>query len=146
MPNIRTLSKILYMLEYNYNRINPDEPGKTELSGCGIGINKNSKNKDIAFDFTKYCSSDEVQLDLAVNEGNSPVAKSVFTAEEYLEVFPDAEAMLNACIGAKTRPGVAEWSSIEDVLAAELSWVFAGVKTVEQALADAETQVNTLLK
>ncbi|WP_294341811.1 ABC transporter substrate-binding protein [uncultured Clostridium sp.] len=49
----------------------------TYLNFNTININKNSKNKDLAYKFINYLLSEEVQLRAAENLGDSPVNKNV---------------------------------------------------------------------
>ncbi len=119
--------------------------GMTEISGWGIAINKNSKNKDAAWEFLKFLGSEEEQLKLATENSNSPVVKSVFESDAYKKIYPDSGAVLNALIGAKYRPGIAKWAQVEEILSREVSAAMSEIKTVEQALADAERDVNNVL-
>lgn len=120
--------------------------GISEISGWGFGIAKSSRNKEAALRFIQFATSPEIQLRLALENTNAPTVVSVYKHPSYLEVFPAAADVADALATAWTRPGVPQWTSIEDVLAAELSAALNGVKTVEKALADAEAQVNRLLR
>lgn len=120
--------------------------GITEISGWGFGIAKVSRHKEAAQKFIRFVTSREEQLRLALENTNAPTIKSVYTSSEYLTIFPAASGVAEALSSARSRPGVAVWTNVEDVLAAELSAALNGVKTVERALQDAETQVNRLLQ
>lgn len=120
--------------------------GKTLLSGWGYGIPKAAKNKEAAMQFIKFFTSNEEQLKLAVENTNAPTLVSVYNSPAYLKSYPAASQVAQALRSADDRPGVAKWTSIEDVLAKELSAAINGSKTVQQALADAEVAVNALLK
>lgn len=120
--------------------------GITEIAGWGFGINKDSKNKENAWKLIKFMTSVDEQLRLAVQFANSPTVQAVYEDERYLEVYPEAPAVLTSLLGAKTRPGTPQWANIEDILARELSAAVTGVKSVEQALSDAEKATNDLLK
>lgn len=120
--------------------------GVTEISGWGIAINKFGKNKDAAWELMKYMSSDKAQLKMAVESKNSPTSAAVYNSQNYLNIYKEAPAVLSALQSAKTRPGSPVWTQIEDILARELSAAISSTKTVEQALADAENEVNALLQ
>ena len=119
--------------------------GITELSGWGFGLNQASKRKDSTWSLIKYMGSEATQRTLAVKYNNSPTVASVYNDPDYLKVYPEAKAVLNSLSNAKSRPGVRQWTKIEDTLAKELSAAVNGLKTIEQALADAEAQVNSIL-
>ena len=53
----------------------------TYLNFNTININKNSKNKDLAYEFINYLLSEEVQLRAAENLGDSPVNNKVVLDE-----------------------------------------------------------------
>lgn len=54
----------------------------TYLNFNTININKNSKNKDLAYEFVNYVLSDEVQENAAKALSESPVSKNVTLTEE----------------------------------------------------------------
>lgn len=122
------------------------ETGITLISGWGFGIAESSQNKEAALEFIRYVSSPEVQLRLAIENVNAPTAEAVYSDPAYLETFPAATQVFSALSSARERPGIDVWTSIEDVLARELSMALTGEKSVEQALTDAESQVNRILQ
>ena len=119
--------------------------GITELSGWGFGVAKMSRHKEAALKFIQFITSPEEQLRLAVENTNAPTVKSVYSNPKFLNVFPAGPELLQALSNAQNRPGVPMWTNIEDELAAELSAAVNGVKTVKEALADAEKNVNQFL-
>ncbi|HBY93129.1 MAG TPA: hypothetical protein DEP84_04050 [Chloroflexi bacterium] len=115
-------------------------------SGWGFAINKDSANKDIAWDLIKYVSSPKVQLDLAINAANAPVRRSTFLNADYQKVFPAAEATLKALEGDRIRPGLRNWTAVEDMMAAELSAALVGQKSGTEAMEEGDAKLNDLLK
>lgn len=122
------------------------ENGISTLSGWGFGISRFSRNKELAWEFVQYVAKEETQLYLAIVHGNAPTAKSVFTNKEYLAIDPYGEVLLQVYANGAPRPAGNKWVQVEDILAAELSAIFAGDKTVEQALNDAERRVLRILQ
>jgi multiple sugar transport system substrate-binding protein len=122
------------------------ETGVSTLSGWGFGISKFSHNKDLAWEFVQYVAKTETQLWLAIEHGNAPSAKAVFSNPEYLAIDPFAETVLEVYAHGAPRPAGNKWVQVEDVLAAEVSAALAGEKTAEQALQDAEQRVLRILR
>jgi multiple sugar transport system substrate-binding protein len=120
--------------------------GISEISGWGFGIARDSQNKELAQQFVDFVTSHEIQLRIALENANAPTLRSVYNDPEYIEVYPSAAEVVQALEGARTRPGVENWTLIEDILARELSMILAGSKSVEQALNDAEAAVNAALR
>lgn len=121
------------------------DTGITEVSGWGFGIAEMSENKEAAQKFIEFVTSDEIQLRMAMENNNAPTASAVYEHEEYLEQYPAAPEIAQALESARSRPGVENWTQIEDILAAELSAAINNIKTVEEALDEAEEAVNNLL-
>lgn len=119
--------------------------GQTEISGWGLAVSKYSKNKDLAWDFIKFVASSDEQKKLAVENSNSPTISAVYSDPDYLSVYSDAQEVLAIANNSRKRPGIVQWTNVEDILATELSAAITGVKTVDQALSDAESQINSLL-
>lgn len=114
-------------------------------SGWGLAINADSPNQDMAWDMIKFVSGPETQLKLALESANAPVRRSVFLNPEFQELFPAAEATLASLEGDKIRPGLTNWTAIEEVLAAELSAALVGDKSPEEAIQASNEQINSLL-
>lgn len=119
--------------------------GIAHFSGWGLGINKKSDQKSLAWDFITFLTCEGIQTTLAVESVNAPTTKATFSDPVYLERFPAAEQVLQAVNTGYCYPALVKWSSIEDVLSRELSSAISQTKTVEQALADAEKDVNAIL-
>ncbi len=119
--------------------------GAVEISGWSFAINADSQNKDLAWQFLKFAGSPDEQRVLALEASNTPTVESVFSDPDFVAIFPSAESLLEAARTARQRPGIATWSKVEDILIRELSAAVNGVKTPDQALADAETAVNGVI-
>jgi multiple sugar transport system substrate-binding protein len=121
------------------------EAGRTLLAGWGVAVAKNSDNKAGAWSLAEYLTRDDVQKTLAVEHGNAPTVESVYRDRDYQAVYGGAEQVLEALRSASTRPGVPAWTRVEEQLALRLSEAVTGTRTVEEALAEAESDVNRLL-
>ncbi|AYY12482.1 extracellular solute-binding protein [Actinobacteria bacterium YIM 96077] len=121
------------------------DTGRSMITGWGVGIARNSVNKDAAWELAEYLTRDDVQATLAIEHGNSPTVASVYRDEEYLEAYEAAGEVLDVLKGASTRPGVVEWTEIEEALALRLSEALTDSRTVAEALSAAEEDVNEAL-
>lgn len=119
--------------------------GAVEISGWSFAINADSANKQLAWEFLKFAGSPEEQRTLALEANNTPTVESVFSDPDFVSIYPSAESLLQAARTARQRPGIASWSKVEDALMRELSAAVNGVKSPDQALADAEAEVNEIL-
>lgn len=63
-------------LVYNYNRTNHTCPASVDVS---VGINNNSRHKDKALKFIKYCLSDENQISVSTENGLLPINNNALT-------------------------------------------------------------------
>lgn len=119
--------------------------GSVEISGWSFGINAASTKKALAWEFLKFAGSPKEQRVLALEASNTPTVESVFTDPAFVAIYPSAESLLQAARNGRQRPGIANWSKVEDILIRELSAAVNGVKTPDKALADAETEVNKVI-
>jgi len=121
------------------------QAGRSLLAGWGVGIAQDSTKKDGAWALAEYLTRDDVQALLALEHGNSPTVAAIYQDERYLELYSSAREVLTALETASTRPGVVEWSRIEETLALHLSEILTGRLSVPEGLAQAEAEVNDLL-
>lgn len=90
----------------------------TYLNFNTININKNSKNKDLAYEFINYLLSDEVQTRAAKNLGDSPVNTNVELTEEeangltYGSVVDNAKLLNFEYINSQMNTWVDTWNRI----------------------------------
>lgn len=120
--------------------------GYSEISGWSFAVSAKSANKDLAWEFLEFAASADEQLRLAVEANNTPTVESVFSDESFKEIYPESENLLEAARNGRQRPGITQWSQVEDVLARELSAAITGVKDPVTALADAESAVDGILQ
>jgi multiple sugar transport system substrate-binding protein len=115
-------------------------------SGWGLGINRDARNQDLAWEFIKCATSPEMNLMVALEAANAPVRRSVFLNPEFQSLFPAADATLEALEGDRIRPGLTNWTAIEEVLASELSQALVGSKSARDSINDSIRQINELLQ
>ena len=77
--------------------------------------------------------------------GGVPTRTSVLNDEELVEANPHFPTLAEGTEKSKVRPRTEKWGECEEALGAELSAAVTGAKSVEQALADAETEMNKIM-
>jgi multiple sugar transport system substrate-binding protein len=145
MENPET-SKVVGNLGYGIPPRDPDVKDAHFVRGWSLFINKFSKKKDAAWEFMKFLTSTESQIYQAVQHGNPPSRYSVFESEEYKAKVPTASAVAEVMKYATIQPNHPELSKVNDILGKHLNMGIAGDMTPEEALAEAERQINELIK
>lgn len=132
-----------------------DSSAKSSLpfAGFTLSINKDSKNIEDAWTFTKWLTSAETDkkwVDIPGTPG-IPLRVSTVTDPALLEKYPyfkiisDAESSGTAD-GVNYRSRLPQWTQIEDIMGLELSYAMTGDKDIQTALDDAAKQINELMK
>ncbi|MGO1768350.1 MAG: ABC transporter substrate-binding protein [Microbacterium sp.] len=137
----------------------PSGPGKDNtqtVGGWGIGLTSSSKNKDAAFEFMTWATSkDYVEL-VAQEKGWLNVLTgaraSTYQAEEYQEVAPYAELVLDSLENVdfahpavedtpyvgNSLPTIPEWSGLGEQIGQVLSDYISGSGSTDDALGKAQ--------
>ena len=112
------------------------------VGGCPIFAA--SEHKDAAWEFAKFLSGKEFQETFVVEDGWSiPSVKSAADALAAKDFAPEHSELFYASAQKGVMvPAPEEYSAIEAVLLREFSSVMANMKTVEEAMADAEAEIN----
>ncbi len=134
-------SKVVGKVGYDIlrcDRAGSEEPAAYS-SGWGLGIDKNSSNKEAAWEFIKYITANEkVQKGMAMSGKNDPGMLSVLKDPEYAakvkSVGPVREIMIN--YGMDMPQDVEQGTEIEMIIHEELQLMWSGRKAPKQ-VADA---------
>lgn len=110
-----------------------------------MGVTANSKNKEMAEKFLEYVTSAEVQTE-TVDKGAVPTRTSILNNSALNEKYPYFKTLLEATENSVIRPRTPHWADIETAYGTELSNAISGIKTVDQALADAKTAIEGIMK
>ena len=110
------------------------------VGGEDVVVFKQSKNKALALEFTRYLLSDEAQLAFA-KIGQMSVLQNL----NVIAVNPDYAPFVDQLKTAKPRPPVPAWPKIDDILQKKLQAAFKGDMTVQQALDQAAADIDPLL-
>lgn len=110
------------------------------VGGEDVTVFRQSKNKPLALEFTRYLLSQEAQLAMA-KVGQMSVLKDL----DVTSVNPTYAPFVEQLATAKPRPPVASWPKIDDLLQKKLQAAFQGQMTIQQALDQAAAEIDPLL-
>lgn len=117
----------------------------SEYGTWTIGIPSNSPHPDLALELLKYIMDPEVQL-ASVQNGGVPCRYRCLKNEEVLKNYPHFAVVCDALENGVYRPVIAEWTEFTNILGTEMGNIMAETKTVDAGLADAQTQLEALMK
>ena len=109
-----------------------------------IGIPNNAPNKELALELLEYVMSPEVQL-ASIDVGGVPCRYSCLLDETVLETYPHLETVCGALETGMYRPVIEEWTEFTNILGTEMDTIIQGTKTIDQGLADAQSQLEDLM-
>ncbi len=144
-PGLPASGKLKVLPFYPYGKDSGLKTGVDRVNGWGLGINKYSKNKEIAAKFLEFIGSYDEQLRLAVETSNSPVLSGIFNEPSYIKAVPVSKDMESAMKDGIARPMHVKWQEIEGAIAVSLQKAVIGELTVTEALAKAEADANKIL-
>jgi len=127
----------------------PVEEAKTTAVCHGRGINIYSEKKEAAWEFIKYCTSKEEQLNMFDVTGKRPAhtgAMDEAFSNATGMVKQDLEAALYAAKHSYTWPLFPAFSEIQPILWTELEKVITDQKPAKEALDFAATEAEKVLK
>ncbi len=113
------------------------------VGGEDINLMRSSKNKAAAEQFIRFMVSAWAQNQMA-RAGQMPVNKSL--TKKLVAIHPYYSVYLKQIATARPRTPSPKWPQIDQVLTTDLAKAFNGDETVQQALNDAASQIDGLLK
>jgi multiple sugar transport system substrate-binding protein len=125
----------------------------TFVGGSMLGIFKQSKNKQAAFEVIKYLTSKQPQIDYAKVSGFLPARKDAFD-DPYFAADPNRKLFKEAIYYGRTYPPIPSWGLLEPILTRRLGilWDLAtsGQELTKAAIKDqlklAKQEVESILK
>ncbi len=97
----------------------PHFPGGRSYSSLGgwqVGISSYSKNKEAAWTFVKFLTSERIQKLLALKAGRAPTRKKLYEDAEILKAYPHFSGMKDVFLTAYPRPGTPLYPAVSNVL------------------------------
>ena len=118
-------------------------PEKTEFWAAVIP--RNSKNKDLAWDFIRFISDPENTIRAALN-GNGPVRPSAYDDPRVKNLVPyAAEEQKALAVARPPLPGWENSAKVEDIFIEQADLVLLGRKSPEEAMQAVKEKVEPLL-
>jgi len=124
-----------------------DDADTTTMGGWFLGINPNSENKEAAADFLTFFTGKEQQLAAAVEDNRAPTIPAVYEDPAMADNEVLAKFGANYAFGV-VRPSAgtgADYPRVSEVMQLEITNALHRQKTVEEALNDAQAQLEDLL-
>ncbi len=144
------VSKVVGKMGYAmmpYAKEGPDAP-KARGGWWLLGIDKNSKNKQAAFEMAKFMTSYDNQRYMAVNWANGPTVLSIINMPEFVKANPGAPAAYQnlSTIGIRDPIPVSQRPQIEKLVHEEVHLLFLGQKSAKEAGKSMYDRINQLLR
>jgi multiple sugar transport system substrate-binding protein len=114
-----------------------DNRSYSTLGGWQIGISNYSQNKDAAWEFVKFLSSDRIQKILALKAGRAPTRKALYEDAEILKSYPHFSSMKDVFLTAYPRPRTPLYPAVSNVLQRYFSKAISspGINLEQEAIA-----------
>lgn len=109
-----------------------------------VGICNNSQNKELAEKLLEYIMSPDVQL-ASIDNGGVPCRFSCLQNKDVLAKYPHLQIVCNALQSGTYRPVIEQWNDFTTILGTEMDNIIQGTKTLDAGLADAQSQLETLM-
>lgn len=124
----------------------PGHASAATLGGWQLGVNRYSRHPKAAAAFVRFLASEEAQKQLALAYGLNPSRRSLYDDPELMAAQPHLGRLRAIFEHARPRPVTPQYVRISQVLQGEFSAVVAGLKTPDAALAEAQRQVEVIVK
>lgn len=113
------------------------------FGGWDMGISADSENKEAAWEFIVWATTQEMEYKLTYAMPSSRI--SILGDEELAEKYVEYPTMLISLDYAMGRPRIPEWPQMADLIEAALSEAMTGAKTPEEALTEINPLIDELL-
>lgn len=124
-----------------------EDANSTTMGGWFLGINPNSENKEAAADFVKYFTAKEQQLTAAVEDNRAPTIPSVYDDPSMgsNEVLAKFGANYDFGVVRPSAESGSNYPRVSEIMQLEITNALHQQKSVEEALNDAQAQIEALL-
>jgi multiple sugar transport system substrate-binding protein len=125
-------------------------PGRVKqasaMGGVNIGIVKGAKNADAAWEYIKWLYRPEAIAEFWQKFGTLPLMPEIAKSAPYWKGDPVYEVLLEQMKYAAPRGPHPRWPEISAAIYTAIQEALTGVKTSEQALADAAKKIEGIIK
>jgi trehalose/maltose transport system substrate-binding protein len=127
--------------------IPPGESGKggATLGGWQLGITRDSRHPDEAWALVEFLTRSDSQAYLTRRVGYRPSRPSLYRDPDLVETNPILPRLLPILQSAHPRPITPLYQAVSQTLQAKLSAVVAGIENVDQALSQAQSELEFIL-
>jgi len=124
-----------------------DVTPKYGFGGWGIGINADSKHADAAWEFIKWITSPAIQKEWILHDG-APIRRSTLEDPELNQKYPWFPILLKSFENGdgNYRPRIPQYSIIQDALGTAVNGYLVGEMSAQEALDQAQAQVEAGMK
>ncbi len=132
-------------------QILPGEANHQTISGPDnwVMFNNGEAHKKASWEFLKWFTSPQIDLEWATMTGDLPIRKSVTTLpgyQKYLEKYPGIGTWVSNLANApQARPSITSYPKISTIVGQMVQSVLLGQAEPKQALSSAAQQVNAIL-
>lgn len=117
------------------------------MGGWILTVNPYSEHKEAAVEFIKHITSSENAFTMAVETGSMPGRNDMQENEELFKQYPIAEQLYADFSVGDVRPSAAageNYPELSHIMQSEIHAALTGKKNVDEALSDAQKQLNKL--
>ncbi len=86
------------------------------LGGWQLGISSYSKNREAAWTFVRFLTSEKIQKHLALKAGLAPTRKALYKDTEIIQAYPQFSDMKTVFLTARPRPRTPLYPAVSNVL------------------------------
>ncbi|NOZ67824.1 MAG: ABC transporter substrate-binding protein [Deferribacteres bacterium] len=116
------------------------------LGGWQAGISSYSKNKEAAWTFVKFLTSERIQKLLALKAGRAPTRKKLYGDAEILKAYPHFSGMKDVFLTAYPRPRTPLYPAVSNVLQRYFSKAISDPSSdIEKEALSASQEIDRLL-
>ena len=123
----------------------PLAAGGSTLGGWQLGISRQSRHPEEAWALIEFLTRPESQAYMSRTVGYRPARRSLYLDAQLTADQPILPRLLPVVERARPRPVTPLYLALSQVLQSEISAIVAGVKEVDEALGDAQREIEFLL-
>jgi len=112
------------------------------LGGWSVFVNAYTEESDAATEFAEFVASEEVQRAIAIENSRLPVREDIYEDEEVREEFPLIELFADILPRTNARPATAEYPTLSEIIFTECNNALVQEKSPQEALDDAQEQIE----
>ncbi|WP_163509824.1 ABC transporter substrate-binding protein [Fodinicola acaciae] len=121
-------------------------PGVSTLGGHDLAISKFTKNKKTALEFIKFITGEQQENDNLTATSEAPTWASLYDNPQLQAKFPYLSTLKESILKAKKRPAAVQYQDVSTAIQTAATDALNGTKTSDQALAELQTKLSSLIK